>query len=107
MALDFTVEEWNQETKWKKGIVHCQARATEIRDRALRVLELENSLGKFKKGICLRSGVWTTIKGQGMRRPEGISILQMYDVWTCWEKSVAELSLGSINIIKISLVTSR
>lgn len=71
MAPDFTVEEWNQETKWKKGIVHCQARATEIRDRALRILELENSLGKFKKGIYLRSGVWTTIKGKEWEDQEG------------------------------------
>lgn len=66
-------------TKKGGGIVHCQARATEIRDRALRVLELENSLGKFKKDICLRSGVWTTIKGQGMRRPGGI--IYFANVW--------------------------
>lgn len=32
---------------------HCQAQATEMRGRELRVLGVENSLGEYRKDICV------------------------------------------------------
>lgn len=54
MFLDFTMEEmWYLRNKMKKGKVCCHSRATEIGGRILRVLGLENSLGEFRKGMCV------------------------------------------------------
>lgn len=51
---------------WKKGKVHCQARATEIRVRILRVLELKNRLREFRKAMCV-------FKEEGMKNSKMVS----------------------------------